>query len=211
MQLSQSALFYLSCASFLAGLLLSLFCDFLYMLRLWLIPYDIRYTVSAIQKLRSSRAKKGKQKKQKGLKVLVFLSDVLFCLVGAITLILLLYWLNNGVFRAAAPLCMAVGFWLWHVSLSKCVRIVLQWLAFGIETVLYTLVMPIKRLFALMARTYKKNAQKRHLKHLAKQRQSYTKQELQSIEKAAERLLPIYTKPRTQKGDSRAKQRKKAV
>ena len=205
MQLSQSALFQLSCASFIAGLLLSFFCDILYMTRLWLIPSDIRYTVPAIQKRHASRVNKRVPKKRRCLKIAIFLSDVLFCLVSAVTLILLLYWLNNGTFRAAAPFCMAIGFWLCHISISKWVRVTLQWLAFGIETVLYTLLLPIKRLFAWMAKTHKKNAQRRHLAHLSKQRQIYTKQELQNIEKAMGKLLPIRIKTRRQKGDNLAK------
>lgn len=211
MQLSQSALFYLLCASFLAGLMLSLFCDFLYMTRLWLVPLSDRYTVPTIQKLCISRTKKRTQKKKKGIGVAIFFGDVLFCLVSAITLILLLYWLNNGSFRAAAPLGLALGFWLCHISLSKGVRIILQWLAFGTETVFYTLLMPLKRLFDWIARTYQKNAQKRRQERFKKQRNIYTKQELENIEKAAQRLLPIYTKTRMQKGDRRARKTKKAV
>ncbi len=211
MQLSQSALFQLSCASFLAGFLLALFCDLLYMTRLWLMPSAIRYTAPTIQRLRASRVKKGSCKKRKGLRVAIFFGDVLLCLVSAVTLILLLYWLNNGAFRAAAPLCMAVGFWLWHISISKGVRVTLQWLAFGIEMVIYALLMPVKLLFDAIAKTHKKNAQIRHKTRLAKERRNYTKQELQNIERAAERLLPTYSKSRTQKGDNRAKQRKKAV
>lgn len=211
MRLSQSVLFYLCCASFLAGVLLSLFCDFLYMMRLFLAPSQSRYTVQTIQKLRSSRFQKRTKERKKRLQIDIFFGDVLFCLVSALTLILLLYWLNNGAFRAAAPLCMAVGFYLCHMSVSKGVRFVLQWVAFGIETVIYTLCIPFKRLFAFVAINCKKKAEKRRRQHLVKQRQNYTKQELQNIDKAAIRLLPIYEKSRMRKGDNRAKQRKKTV
>ena len=208
MQLSQSALFRLSCASFLAGIFLSLLLDILCMTQLWATPSNIRYSVPAIQKLRAqSQVKKGRSKSQKGFPLAVFLGDVLFCIVGAVTLILLLYWFNNGAFRAAAPLCMALGFWACHISLSKGVRIALQWLAFGIERALYTLLLPLKWVIKIC----KKNAQKRRLLRLVKNRQSYTKQQLQNLEKAAESLLPIETKTRMQKGEDRAKQRKKAV
>ena len=131
----------------------------------------------------------------------------MFCIAGALTLILLLYWFNNGAFRAAAPLCMAMGFWACHISLSKGVRIALQWLAFGIERAILTLLLPVKWVMQI----YKKKAQKRRLVRLAKIRQAYTKKQLQSLEKAAEGLLPIETRNRMQKGEDRAKQRKKAV
>lgn len=211
MQISQSALFYLCAASFLVGLALALLYDFLYMMRLWLIPSEVRYHVPRIQELRASRIKKGSVKKHKWGSVVLFLQDVLFCLVCAITVILLLYWLNNGAFRAAAPICMAVGFWLWHISLSKGVRVALEWLAFGFETVIYALLMPIKRLFAFLAGMCKRIAQKRHQKRLANKRKIYTKQTVQNFEKAVQMLLPTYTILRTQKGDGRAKQNKKAV
>ena len=211
MQISQSALFYLCAASFLVGLALALLYDFLYMMRLWLIPSEVRYHIPRIQELRASRIKKGSAKKYKWGSVVLFLQDVLFCLVCAITVILLLYWLNNGAFRAAAPICMAVGFWLWHISLSKGVRVALEWLAFGIETVIYALLMPIKRLFAFLAGMCKRIAQKRHQKRLANKRKIYTKQTVQNFEKAVQMLLPTYTISRTQKGDGRAKQNKKAV
>ena len=211
MRLSQSALFLLLCASFSVGLILAFFCDVLYMARLWLMPSGIRYTVPNIQKLRASRIKKETAKKSKSLRVVIFLSEVLLCLVGAILLILLLYWLNNGAFRAVAPLCMIAGFWLWYRFISKSVRILLQWLAFCFETILYALFLPIKRLLHWITKIHKKNAQKRHIARLTKERKTYTKQKLQNIDKAAERLLPIYSKSRMQKGDSRARKSKKAV
>ena len=211
MQISQSALFHLCAASFLAGLALALLYDLLYMMRLWLIPSEVRYQVLKIQELRAPRIKKGSVKKRRVGSVVLFFQDVFFCLVCAITVILLLYWLNNGAFRAAAPICMAVGFGLWGISLSKGVRVALEWLAFGIETVIYTLLMPIKRLFAFLAGMCKRIAQKRHQKRLANKRKVYTKQTVQNVERAVKMLLPAYTISRTQKGDGRAKQSKKAV
>lgn len=211
MQLSQSALFQLGCASFLAGVLLSFFYDFLYAMRLLLMPSKSRYSVSTIQKLRAARIKKETKERKKGLQVAVFLGDVLFCLASAITLILLLYWLNNGSFRAAAPLCMTLGFYLCRISISKGVRWAFQWIVFGIETFILTLCLPIKRLFAAIVTKCKKNSEKRRQKRLAIQRKSYTKQELQNIDKAAQRLLPIDSKSRMQKGDNRATKSKKAV
>ncbi len=211
MRLSQSALLSLFGASFIAGLLLAFFCDVFYMTRLWLMPSNVRYTVPAIQKALTKRGKKGSAKACKGFTIAVFLGDVLLCLVGAIMLILILYWLNNGSFRATAPLCMAAGFGLWHSSISKGVRIALQWFAFGIETMLYTILKPFKLLFAWIARTLKKNAQKRHISRLAKERQTYTKQQLQNIDRTAEMLLSTNSNSRTQKGDHHARKSKKAV
>ena len=211
MQISQSTFFQLSCASFLAGLALALLYDFLYMTRLWLLPSDKRYTVAGIQKLRVSRIKEGKNKARKGLQAALFWHDVFFCMFVALVIVLLLYFLNNGAFRAAAPLCMAVGFWLFKVTLSKSVRTMFQWLAFGIETIINTLITPIKRLFVWIVKRYKKIAQKQRQKRLFKQRQLYTQHTLQHIEQNTEMLLPIYKISRTKKGEGRARKSKKAV
>ena len=211
MRLSQSALFQLCCASFLAGVILSFFYDFLYATRLFLMPSKCRYSVLTIQKLRASRIKEGTKARKKGLRAAVFFCDVLFCLVSAITLVLLLYWLNNGSFRVAAPLCMSLGFYLCRISISRGIRWGFQWMAFGIETFILALCMPIKRLFIAIAAKCQKHAQKRRQKRLSIQRKKYTKQELTSIDKAAQRILPIDSKTRMQKGDNRATKSKKAV
>ncbi len=211
MRLSQSALFQLCCASFLAGVILSFFYDFLYATRLFLMPSKCRYSVLTIQKLRASRIKEGTKARKKGLRAAVFFCDVLFCLASAITLVLLLYWLNNGSLRVAAPLCMSLGFYLCRISISKGIRWGFQWMAFGIETFILALCMPIKRLFITIAAKCQKHAQKRRQKRLSIQRKKYTKQELTSIDKAAQRILPIDSKTRMQKGDNHAAKSKKAV
>lgn len=209
MQISQSALFHLCCASFLLGILLALFYDFLYMTRLWLIPHKHCYTVPTIQKLKASRigAKKSKKVSQKGFQITLFCEDVFFCTASAVAIILLLYWFNNGVFRVISPLCTALGFGLWQIGVSKGVRFVFEWVAFGIETVIYALLLPFKSLLALIIRIHRKTTQKRRYKRLTMQRQNYTQQQFKNIDRAAERLTETWM----QKGDRRAKQRKKAV
>ena len=210
MRLSQSSLFHLCCASFLAGLCLALFYDLLAISRLYLQPFHSRYSVPKIQKIQASRGKNKKSKPSKGVAIVLFAEDVLFCLVGAVTIILILYWLNNGAFRVIAPLCMSFGFLLWRVSVSKGARAVLQWIAFGIETLFYILLLPIKRLFTRFIGRCRYKTQIRRKKRLAKQRQTYTKLELQHIESAAQRLFPIDITG-TSKGETRANKRKKAV
>lgn len=211
MRLSQSTLFQLCCASFLAGALLSIFWDFLYAMRLGLMPTRCRYSIPAIQKLYTNRIHKGTKEKKKGLQMAIFFGDVLFCLVSAITVIFLLYWLNNGAFRAAALLCMALGFYLCRISISKGACWLFQWMAFGVEALAYVLCVPFKRLFAIILTNCKKNAQKRHFKHLLKQRKNYTKQVLRNVDKTLERFLPINSKSRMQKGNDHARKSKKAV
>ena len=122
---------------------------------------------------------------------MIFFEDMLFCIVGAITLVLLLYWLNNGAFRAVAPLCMVLGFLLCRISISKWVRTALQWIAFGTETLVYWFCLPFKRLFAIIVAKLQQNAQKRRKKCLARRRRNFTNREIQNIAKVANKLLPL--------------------
>jgi cell shape-determining protein MreC len=99
---------------------------------------------------------------------------------------------------------------VWRTGISKFVRIAFQWVFFGIEATLYTLFVPIRRLFAMVFERYKATAQKQKQKRQQKQRREHTKQELLRIDKTAKMLLPIEHE-RIQKGDGRAKKFKKAV
>lgn len=194
--------------------MLSLFYDVLYIIRLLSIPTYCRYTVPKIKVLQASRTSKKTKGKLWIYRISLFFWDILFCLVCAVTLILLLYWLNNGAFRAAAPLCMTLGFGVWHISISKPIRIALQWLLFGIETAIHTLLMPIKRLAKFISKGCSNALKRRRYKHSKKQRQIYTQKELKQIDKAVRKLLPQYStkKQRMQKGVTRAKpSSKKAV
>ena len=151
----------------------------------------MRYTVPAIQKMRTPRIKKGSTEKPKILTFVVFFNDVLFCAIGAITLILLLYWLNNGAFRAAAPLYMTMGFFLWHISASKGIRIAMQWIAFGVESLICTLCIHVKHLFSWIVEKHRMKLQVKRKKRCVKKREIYTKRQFQSIGTTVEKLLPI--------------------
>ena len=211
MQISQSALFRLFCASFFAGLALSLFYDFLWMTQLWLLPAEKRYTVAGIRKIYAKRAKRTVCKTLKTLRAVRFCGDVLFCIVGAITIILLLYCFNNGAFRGAVPLCMLFSFALWRISLSKGVRMGLQWVAFSFETVIYTLILPLKYLGTIIVDSCKKMARKRKNKRFRKQRKAYTQYVIQNIDNDTAKLTSSFV-AKMQKGEGRAKQnRKKTV
>ena len=191
MQLSQQTLLGLFCASFIAGFSLALFYDFLYAIRLCIIPSGSRYTVPTIQNRIAKRAKKGSKKTRGKISFSTFLSDILLCIVGAITLVLILYWFNSGAFRAEAPICMVVGFYLCHRTVSKSIRIILEWSLFAIETVFYALLMPFRYLLAWMVRTHKKNQQKRRSIRFGKERKTNTQKQLQSINRTTEMLLPF--------------------
>lgn len=100
------------------------------------------------------------------------------------------------------------SFGLWRISLSKGVRIGLQWIVFGIETVIYTLLLPVKRLVAIIVNRCKKAAQKRQNKRFTKQRKAHTLYVIQNIDKDAAKLTSSFVEW-MQKGEGRAKQNRK--
>ena len=64
----------------------------------------------------------GKQGSKFGLSAIaLFLGDVIFAVTAALTLILLLYYRNDGQLRAPAVLGMACGFFVWRETLGRIV------------------------------------------------------------------------------------------
>ena len=56
-----------------------------------------------------------------GSRVLLFFTDLIFALVSALALILLLYYTNDGQFRAPAVIGMACGFFVYTVTLGRLI------------------------------------------------------------------------------------------
>ena len=65
------------------------------------------------------------------LGILVFLEDLLFCVIAALAAILLCYEMNNGTVRLFVLFCCGVGFLLYRVTLGHMVIPLLEWIAFG--------------------------------------------------------------------------------
>ena len=87
----------------------------------------------------------------------------------------------------------------------------LQWVAFGFETVIYTLILPLKCLRAIIVGNCKKMARKRQNKRFRKQRKAYTQYAIQNIDNDTAKLTSSFV-AKMQKGEGRAKQnRKKTV
>ena len=214
MQASQSALLQLYLLSFLSGCVLSFLYDLFYMLRLWLVPPQNRYTLPTVARIYAKRVQAGR-KRGRGVafRGFRFLGDVLFCLVSALVLILLQYGLNDGVFRASVPLCMAIGFALVRVSLARPFRVLLQYVAFGTEMLWHTLWAPFRFLYRHLKIACQQSITRHRIKKQAKQRKQYTYRQHMNIDKTASAILQISnaTKNKEKKGAGRAKQSKKAV
>ncbi len=55
------------------------------------------------------------------MSVLVFLEDILFCIIAALTEILLFYQMNDGVIRIYGLLLSFFGFYLYHISIGRLI------------------------------------------------------------------------------------------
>ena len=82
------------------------------------------------------------------LSILCFFTDVVFCTVAAVVLILLCYYTNDGQLRAPAVIGMACGFFVYIHTLSRLV----MWLAGKIIPVLLSIVSKVLRLLLWLLR-----------------------------------------------------------
>lgn len=60
-------------------------------------------------------------------KIDLFLRDLVFCIVGAVFLILLLYDVNRGVFRSFGIVCMGIGYGVYRSTLHRFLVRTLLW------------------------------------------------------------------------------------
>ncbi len=75
--------------------------------------------------------------------ILQFVEDVIFGLSCGVTLVLLLYYTNDGRFRAMAVIGMAVGYGIYRMTIGRLSRRVSYWLVQGVHQM-------IKRMISLL-------------------------------------------------------------
>lgn len=111
MEISQRLLCFLFLASFAFGILLGLFYDFLYLLRFFVFhPSGRETTVADLKSVRLGMP----------VRIFLFLEDLIFILCGGTGLLLLVYLINDGVFRLWGPGGMLAGFYVYRVTVSSC-------------------------------------------------------------------------------------------
>ena len=136
MEISQKLLCFLFLASFATGAFLGIIYDLLTLIRLLAGLSPVAPKVSAERFKRAC-----------GL-ALLFLGDLCFMLLCGVTLVLLLYFINDGGFRFLAPLGMSCGLFVYRVTLGrlvlslsetlvKCLRYVIRVVARAIWKPLY--------------------------------------------------------------------------
>lgn len=113
MEISQKLLCFLFLSSFAAGAALGVIYDLFYLSRL-LLGFP-----QSTSEAPPSEGKRAKVTKAFGA-CLLFMEDFLFILLAGVSLLLLLYFVNDGQFRMGAPLGLGCGFFAYRVTLGRC-------------------------------------------------------------------------------------------
>ena len=180
MDLSQSSVAALYLMSFLLGAALGLFYDGLRMVRILFGEHFSRRAVEMLQKrnLPGSRPKQRSPRKRNAALVFLFLGDFLFCILAAVSLILLFYERNSGIVRPLAILCSAVGFFLYRATLGKLVMLFSEVIVFAVRyavgQLIFWMLFPIRKLGGMLRRRMKQILEDRREKNRKRQRKRYT-------------------------------------
>lgn len=121
MEISQKLLCFLFLVSFACGVALGGVYDLLYLSRL-LIGLPRRPSPTEEDRPPKKRARPTTVCGQ----ILLFAEDLFFALLCGVCLLLILYFINDGVFRFWAPLGMACGFFVYRVTLGRLVTALAQ-------------------------------------------------------------------------------------
>lgn len=75
---------------------------------------------------------------------LIFVTDLLFVVVGGVLFSVFVYWQNDGVFRAIFLVGMGAGFFLWHVTLGRVIVASAETVAFFLRVIVAYLFLCIR-------------------------------------------------------------------
>ena len=135
MGISQSALGVLYLYAFLLGVLLGAVYD---VLRITRVFFGVHYSYRMAERLRNLRLPllppRTKRRESRALGIVVFVEDLLFCLLAGVLLVLLFYEKNHGIFRFPVFLCSGGGFLLYRVTVGRLIMLFSQVIAFAIES-----------------------------------------------------------------------------
>ena len=195
MELSQFGIARLYIFALILGAFLGLLYDLFRITRVFL---GMHYSRRAAKRLESIRLPlldpRKKRKESRALGVVIFLEDLLFCLMAAVSLILLFYGGNNGKFRVFALFCTAGGFLLYRVTLGRAVMLFSEVIAFALETfaryAVFFLLFPLRWSGGLVCRLAKRMTKRILRARRYKSRQRFTKTETQRILRDGCGLIP---------------------
>lgn len=111
--------------------------------------------------------------------VLVFIEDVIFCLVCGVCVVLLLYYTNDGQFRGIAVLGVAAGFFVYYVTVGRVVirfsEFIVELLQRALRLILKVIVLPIKLIYCLYCSTLGKILARLWERYRANREERYTR------------------------------------
>lgn len=141
MEISQKLLCFLFLASFAAGIALGVIYDLLCLTRMLpgFAPKPASVNGELTKRQRASILLE---------RFLLFIEDLGFALLGGIGLLLLLYLINDGIFRFWAPLGMACGFFVYRVTLGRLLmavsEVLIRYIRRAIKVCLCILWFPVR-------------------------------------------------------------------
>lgn len=209
MDISQSALAWLYCLAFLLGGVLGAIYDALRITRVFFGVHYSRRAAKRLQEIRLPFLSPHKRRRESpALGIIVFVEDLLFCILAGVLLILLLYEANNGKIRFPVFLCAGVGFLLYRATAGRLVMLFSEVIAFAIETVvrylLFFLLYPVRAVAGWSKRKVRGAVARTARAHQKSLRRRFTEAERTRGMKNACGLIPQdLPKQRTQKRGKR--------
>ena len=187
MVISQSRLALLYGCACLLGMGLGLFWDALRILRIF---FGEHFSAVANRfreaKLPLIEMKMERKKHKKLLAAVIFAEDFLFCMVAAVSMILLFYQINNGKLRFLAFPVAGVGFYLYRITLGRLVMLCSETAAFVLEAavkyVVFFVLFPWKWLWNRIILAVKRFWLKRVEKKRKQDRVQFTKRQEAHLE-----------------------------
>ena len=195
MELSQSSLAWLYLCAFLLGIGLGAFYDIFRITRVFL---GVHYSRRAANRLTEIQLPLLKPRKKRGesraLGMIVFLEDLLFCLLTGIAFILLFYELNHGKFRLIAVICAGTGFLLYRGTIGRLVMLFSELIAFVLESAVryavFFLIYPARLLIGFVRKRTQIMIAASVRKKKKRRRKHYTGMESERISVNACGLIP---------------------
>jgi hypothetical protein len=200
MTVSQSALAWLYLYATLLGIALGAFYDLFRITRVFL---GMHYSRRAANRLRERQlpllGHRRRRRESRALGIVIFLEDLIFCMVAGILLVILFYEVNSGRFRFPALLCTGAGFLLYRGTLGRAVMLFSEVIAFVIETgvrylVFFTLY-PVRRTAGFLKHLAVKLHRRATLRRAHTLRRRYTAAQIARVRRDACGLLPTNAAP----------------
>lgn len=218
MEISQVSLAWL----YFYALLLGITAGFLYdLLRITRVFLGVHYSRRAAKRIRDFQLplleKRNRRGESHALGTVVFIEDLIFCLVVGVAMILLFYGANSGRIRMLAFVAAGAGFLFYRATAGRLMMVFSEVIAFCVETAvryaLFFLLYPIK--FTLKFLKKRCVATKLRAKNASQKRnrRRFTEKERERSQKNACGMIPENVgKVRTPKrGKQIVKSTKKAV